>query len=115
MVLCIGWGRTVGLGESSDILQEAKLPVVTNKECALLNTRRPITKEMLCAGNGRDFTKSQSACQGDSGGPLVCQKGTSWAVHGVVSWGSSRCIASESYTVFARVTEFVDWIKSTTT
>jgi len=108
-----GWGRTTGLGDTADTLQEAKLKVVTNQACSVLNTSPPVTENMLCAGYGFDFSKSQSGCQGDSGGPFVCEIGKKWYVHGAVSWGSSRCISVESYTVFARVHKFVGWIEKT--
>ncbi|KAJ8777967.1 hypothetical protein J1605_014072 [Eschrichtius robustus] len=39
----------------------------------------------LCRGLGA------SSCQGDSGGPLVCQKGDTWVLTGIVSWGTNNC------------------------
>ena len=51
---------------------------------------------------------------GDSGGPFVCRDKSSnrWVLHGAVSWGSRTCSAGQNeFTVFARVAEFVDWIK----
>ena len=68
---------------------------------------------MLCAGFGGNATVS--GCHGDSGGPFVCQTGSDgqWELHGVVSWGSNRCDAQHSYTVFGRITEMRDWIDDT--
>ena len=65
---------------------------------------------MICAGDGGATTKS--ACHKDSGGPLVCHTGVNgtWVLHGIVSWGSGRCDATEAYTVFARVSYFRNWI-----
>jgi secreted trypsin-like serine protease len=50
---------------------------------------------------------------GDSGGPFVCRdKSNRWVLHGAVSWGSRTCSAGQNeFTVFARVAEFVNWIK----
>ena len=65
---------------------------------------------MLCAGQ-RDTILS--GCHGDSGGPYVCRDRSNpsrFVLHGVVSWGSSRCAAHERYTVFARVSKFRNWI-----
>ena len=51
---------------------------------------------------GRAF----SFLQGDSGGPLVCSVEGHWVLYGVVSWGE-YC---ESWEVFARVSNYIDWI-----
>lgn len=108
-----GFGKTGDEAAKAVILQQAKLPVVTNTECSILNKYPTVTENMLCAGYGLDFSHTESGCRGDSGGPFVCEKSGSWYIQGVVSWGSSRCISGENFTVFARVLKFVDWIKST--
>ena len=107
-----GWGRTIAFGSHAKVLQEALLPQVTNDQCKTLNRNR-VTEKMLCAGYGFDFSRAQSGCQGDSGGPYVCQtlNEKRWELHGAVSWGSSRCIATERYTVFTRVSMYNDWIQ----
>ena len=53
-------------------------------------------------------------CQGDSGGPLVCQNHTtlSFELHGVTSFGVG-CALPQSPAVYARVTQFLEWINST--
>lgn len=64
---------------------------------------------MLCAGHGPN--NPTGGCHGDSGGPLVCQRGDGrWQIHGAVSWGDSSCDTTQAYTVFARVTNFREWI-----
>ena len=51
------------------------------------------------------------ACQGDSGGPLVCQgKDGAAILTGVVSFGDD-CGSATHPGVYARVTQFVKWIK----
>ena len=66
---------------------------------------------MLCAGSvGEDDVVT--ACMGDSGGPFVCKEDNRWVMQGVVSWGSYRCEATHMYSVFTRVSMYVDWIKS---
>jgi secreted trypsin-like serine protease len=66
----------------------------------------------ICAGFGGNSTVS--GCNGDSGGPFVCRDNSSnpWILHGAVSWGTRTCSAGHNeFTVFARVAEFVNWIK----
>ncbi|KAL9970723.1 hypothetical protein ACROYT_G023137 [Oculina patagonica] len=102
-----GWGRTVGGGSAWDVLQQAVLPVVRHKTCkARNNVIREVYKgPMLCAGG-----QGKGGCQGDSGGPLVCEENGKWVLRGVVSWGHRDC-QTDYYTVFARVSYYVKWIK----
>ena len=65
---------------------------------------------MVCARNGNG---PQIGCHGDSGGPFVCQQGSSWFLHGAVSWGSPRCDSSHATTAFARITVLRNWIDET--
>ncbi|KAJ7394105.1 Serine protease 56 [Desmophyllum pertusum] len=109
-----GWGKIKHPGSSHHILQQAKLPPVTNAVCAKKlaaspgGSRLKITPQMICAGVKGTIL---SGCHGDSGGPYVCQtSGGNWVLQGAVSWGSSRCSAAERYTVFARVAKFRKWI-----
>ncbi|KAJ7393856.1 hypothetical protein OS493_003523 [Desmophyllum pertusum] len=109
-----GWGKIKHPGSSHTILQQAKMPPVTNSDCAKKLASSPggssltITDHMLCAGVSGTIL---SGCHGDSGGPYVCQTTAgNWVLQGAVSWGSPRCSAAERYTVFARVAKFRNWI-----
>jgi len=107
-----GWGRVRADGDPIDILQEAKMNIVTNEICGKKNIdklgKSKVTKNMICAGTELDDI---SGCQGDSGGPLVCKSSDNrWFQHGVVSWGSSECNATLRYTVFAKVNNYIGWI-----
>lgn len=62
---------------------------------------------MLCAGSGQ--ANQAGGCQGDSGGPFVCKENDGWVLRGAVSWGNGMC-RTEFYTVFARVSSFIDWL-----
>ncbi|XP_031574197.1 chymotrypsinogen B-like isoform X2 [Actinia tenebrosa] len=101
-----GWGRTVGGGSAAGILQQAVLPVSNDNACVQRNGYLvPVDpKSMVCAGG-----QGKGGCQGDSGGPFVCNEGGRWVLRGAVSWGHSQC-RTDHYTVFARVSSFIDWI-----
>lgn len=111
-----GFGRLSGRGPTARILQHAMLPIVDSHECeTLLNTHLigyphiPITRGMVCAGHGTDDIRS--ACMGDSGGPLVCQQPDGrWVLEGAVSFGNHKCETQYSYSVFVRMSNYVDWI-----
>lgn len=108
-----GWGKIHAWDDMHHKLQQAMLPVVENSKCEMLNgntTNIPVTSNMVCAGLGPN--NPTGGCHGDSGGPFVCQTGPkgTWEIHGAVSWGDSSCDTAQAYTVFARVTNFREWI-----
>eukprot|EP00112_Aurelia_sp_Birch-Aquarium-sp1_P021898 Seg6.5 transcript_id=Seg6.5/GoldUCD/mRNA.D3Y31 product=Ovochymase-1 protein_id=Seg6.5/GoldUCD/D3Y31 len=109
-----GWGsfQRQRLGDFHVMLQQVKLPVLDSRICqAKLDKAKAklrITDQMVCAGKEGSI---KSGCHGDSGGPFVCpNKDGRFVLHGVVSWGSPRCDTTQAYSVFARTTEFVDWV-----
>jgi len=106
-----GWGKIRHPGYSHNILQQLAMTVQSRSACNAVNSKYfPITEQMICGANPT-ATSNQSGCHGDSGGPFVCQQSDgSWKLHGAVSWGSPKCDARDSYTVFARVAKFRSWI-----
>ncbi|KAJ7370882.1 hypothetical protein OS493_028952 [Desmophyllum pertusum] len=80
-----GWGRISGGGPAADILQQAKLPLVSNSDCRRKYGSTIDSSAHLCAGEGR--SAAAGGCNGDSGGPLVCEMGGKWYLHGAVSLG----------------------------
>lgn len=75
-----------------------------------------LTDNMICAGVA---SGERTSCNGDSGGPLMMQRDNgSWVQVGVVSWGriplnsSQRCGHPDLYGVYARVSNYFDWIAS---
>ncbi|XP_021937382.1 trypsin-1-like isoform X2 [Zootermopsis nevadensis] len=107
----IGWGTTEQYGGSSDVLNEVKVPIMSNKECRMTPYgNKAITENMMCAG----FPEGKKdACQGDSGGPLHVTNGTLYSVAGVVSWGEG-CALPNHPGVYTRVNRYISWIKRNT-
>jgi len=106
-----GWGKIHHPGRMHNILQQGRLPVVSNEVCNALTYKHlgiRIKDTMICGGDGGK-TKLMG-CHGDSGGPFVCNINGRWELHGDVSFGSAKCDSSESYTVFARTNYFKPWI-----
>ncbi|XP_056466675.1 serine protease 27-like isoform X2 [Gadus chalcogrammus] len=101
-----GWG-TIGSDEplpAPQRLQEVTVPVVSNRDCR--TTYSILTGNMICAGltdGGKD------SCQGDSGGPMVYKNGSRWVEAGVVSFGIG-CALADTPGVYARVSEYQNWI-----
>ena len=107
-----GWGKTRHPGSMTSVLQQGRMPVVSNSACHASHEKRivPITSAMICSGHGG--STRVSGCHGDSGGPFVCKIGGRWELHGAVSHGSNGCSAEYTYTVYARVNYFRSWIES---
>ncbi|XP_078372692.1 elastase-1-like [Oculina patagonica] len=109
-----GWGKTSSNSTFSDVLREAKMPVVDNETCAAGNVdlfAAVDDETMVCAGYGGNSVIS--GCHGDSGGPFVCNESGHWVLRGAISWGDHRCRAGSTFSVFTRISRFVDWIHTT--
>ncbi|XP_034150908.1 tryptase isoform X2 [Esox lucius] len=106
-----GWGNinsNVPLPSPGN-LQEVEVPVVGNRQCTCLYAGvDTITNNMLCAGL---LAGGMDACQGDSGGPMVSKQGQVWIQAGVVSFGQG-CAQADFPGVYARVSQYQDWINS---
>lgn len=117
MCTVTGWGNIrdnvplPGFGT----LQKVQVPIISQSSCQEMYQTDPteqvnILYDMICAGyqeGGKD------SCQGDSGGPLVCQMvNGSWVQAGVVSFGTG-CANANKPGVYARLTNYTDFITST--
>ncbi|XP_053475652.1 neurotrypsin isoform X1 [Ictalurus furcatus] len=104
-----GWGDT---GRAySKTLQQAAITVLGKRHCERHYGNR-LTSRMLCAGSALSGHHVDS-CRGDSGGPLVCERGGSWTVYGVTSWGHA-CRLQDSPGVYTKVSAFMPWITKVT-
>uniref|UniRef100_A0AAY4BAU1 pancreatic elastase II n=1 Tax=Denticeps clupeoides TaxID=299321 RepID=A0AAY4BAU1_9TELE len=106
-----GWGRLWTGGPIADILQQARLPVVSYSVCSQPDWWGTlVTNSMVCAGGDGQL----ASCNGDSGGPLNCQNSQGiWEVHGIVSFGSSLgCNYPKKPSVFTRVSAYSSWISN---
>ena len=100
-----GWGRLSYKGANPDILQEAKVKLVSKESCHTI-FGSDITPRMICAG-GDGVT---DACQGDSGGPLMCERDHKFYLTGLTSWGIG-CAQKGKPGVYANILYLKDWIK----
>jgi len=107
-----GWGIYKRGGPRAEKLQEVQMPTVNYSICDEGNSafKSVDNESMLCGGFGGK--SNVSGCNGDSGGPLVCQEGGKFVLRGVVNWGIPGCPAGKTFSVFARVSWFVDWIEN---
>ena len=70
------------------------------EDCKIVSCDVLIYTSSLCTMNKR----GEGSCKGDSGGPLVAND----KLIGIVSWGFLCALGAPD--VFARVSEFNDWI-----
>ncbi|XP_076818054.1 trypsin-1-like [Clavelina lepadiformis] len=108
-----GWGTTSFGGSTSQTLLKATVPIVSNTQCnTWYNTiGHTVYDNQVCAGYESGGTDT---CQGDSGGPLACKDSNgAYILEGVTSWGVG-CAFAQRPGVYARVSEYVDWINSKT-
>ncbi|XP_027055006.1 chymotrypsinogen B-like [Pocillopora verrucosa] len=102
-----GWGRISGQSNQAAYeLQQTSLPVVDHDTCYRKNGYYVHETSMVCAG-----ASGSSVCNGDSGGPLVCEENGKWVLRGVTSWVTSKACPTMTYSVYARVGSYVDWVK----
>ena len=100
-----GWGRLYGGGTLPSNLQELQLDVWSDSQC---------NDQVNNWGNWHVCVRKSGGggCNGDSGGPLMCQVGDQWKLVGAASFVYGSCSTSHP-TVYAKVSYFRDWIRST--
>ena len=92
-----------------DKLQWATEPIRDLEKCRLMYLLNyNITSSQICAGNINKQHKG--TCQGDSGGPLACLRNGVVELVGITSFGYGCADPRGFPDVFARVSEYLDWI-----
>lgn len=112
-----GWGKDAfgDFGKYQNILKEVDVPIVNHGLCErqLKQTRLGYDFKLhpgfICAGG----EEGKDACKGDGGGPMVCERGGTWQVVGVVSWGIG-CGQVGIPGVYVKVAHYLDWIRQVT-
>ncbi|XP_018897016.2 uncharacterized protein [Bemisia tabaci] len=112
-----GWGKDAfgEQGKYQNILKEVDVPVVGFQQCQsqLQQTRLGYDFKLhpgfVCAGG----EEGKDACKGDGGGPMVCERGGTWQVVGIVSWGVG-CGKYGVPGVYTKVAYYLDWIRQVT-
>lgn len=107
----IGWGKSRVTDDfGTDILHEARIPIVSSEACRDVYVDYRITDNMFCAGYRRG---KMDSCAGDSGGPLLCQDprrpNRPWTIFGITSFGEG-CGKRGKFGIYARMSNYVRWI-----
>lgn len=107
----IGWGKSrVTDDYGTDVLHEARIPIVSSEACRNVYVDYRITDNMFCAGYRRG---KMDSCAGDSGGPILCQDprrpNRPWTIFGITSFGEG-CGKRGKFGIYARLSNYVRWI-----
>lgn len=104
--LVAGTGLTSDVnGKLSKSLQWTNLTTISNERCQ--KAFRMIESSNICAVG----KPKQGACQGDSGTALIREVNGSQIQIGVLNWGLLRGCERGYPSVYARVSEYIDWIQ----
>merc|ERR1712198_196125 len=98
-----GWGRTE-FGYQSTYLQKLDVLIWSNDLCREIYDPYFISDPNICI-------TGKSACHGDSGGPLTVQENGRTVLVGIANWVFGGYCISDYPTVYARITDQLDWIK----
>ncbi|RLU22998.1 hypothetical protein DMN91_005276 [Ooceraea biroi] len=107
----IGWGKSSVTDDfGTDVLHEARVPIVSTEICREVYVEYKITDNMFCAGYRRG---KMDSCAGDSGGPLLCRDyqkpDQPWTIFGITSFGEG-CGKRGKFGIYAKLSNYVNWI-----
>lgn len=101
-----GWGLTSVGGPPASTLQKGAETIQGNDACLAAHRSFDAVHQLCAASPGY----RPAVCNGDSGGPLLVGSPRGPVEIGVVSYSLGTCGSSADY--HARVSAFVDWIRS---
>lgn len=105
-----GWGKLEQLGPSAEFLNDVDVKQLSHDYCRKAYGPGIRAAAHLCAGYEQG---QKDSCQGDSGGPLIVRDGpTEHLLIGVVSFGYG-CAQEGFPGVYARVSNYYDWVFET--
>jgi len=112
MATVSGWGGTVQNNPGQQVQQKTacklkatNIKILANSDDQCKQQTRGVSTTQVCA-----YGEKTDSCQGDSGGPLVVNDGGKYVVVGVVSYGQGCAYTTPG--VYARVSSYMDWIKT---
>ncbi|XP_005191306.1 serine protease 1-like [Musca domestica] len=103
-----GWGRTSDDSTVSPNLNYARLPIISNSQCASVYGSTVVTSNSICVST----PGGASTCNGDSGGPLVLESNN--VLVGISSFVASLGCTAGYPAGFVRVTSYLEWIYTLT-
>ncbi|XP_051765795.1 granzyme B(G,H)-like [Ctenopharyngodon idella] len=97
-----GWGSLMDNGRGSNVLMEAKVTIMNNRECSKRWGAIYSVSKMICVyGDG-------GTCNGDSGGPLVCGN----TAVGVTAFSKKdHCNSPDHPNVYTKISAYIQWIQ----
>ncbi|XP_067131370.1 transmembrane protease serine 9-like [Centruroides vittatus] len=106
-----GWGKLSHGGTLPTVLQEVRVPIISNSRCQQMFLAaghvKAIRDTFVCAGYD---SGGQDSCEGDSGGPLMVRREDErWVLVGTVSHGI-RCADPNLPGVYMRTAAYRAWI-----
>jgi len=118
MVDVAGWGAIDMFARKFPVvLQFVQVPIADHDQCAEIFERQRVTigEDQICAGG----VKGKDSCAGDSGSALMMETFPTaydprYVQIGVVSFGARRCASENVPAVYARVSNYLEWILNST-
>ncbi|KAI8323442.1 trypsin-like serine protease [Martensiomyces pterosporus] len=117
----LGWGRTANdqfVDTTSVLLKKAKIKIGLKKDCQeYIDGYMSSNGPQICTENS--LAPGNDTCQGDSGTGAVINKGGSYYLAGLTSYGSSlsgdpACALNDGFSVYTHVNYYISFISNAT-